>query len=100
MKPSIGALNVLKVLEIEDRLDIPVFQGADRSLKNRFLSSNVKRRRDVSHGKRGLGNLHIDIKRMNNLWFRLRPMNLREHIPFQILLNSFYEDIQKKMFQS
>ncbi|MGC2384743.1 MAG: nucleoside hydrolase [Nitrososphaeraceae archaeon] len=77
VKPSIGALNVLKVLEIEDRLDIPVFQGADRSLKNRFLSSNVKRRRDVSHGKRGLGNLHIDIKRMNDLWVRTTPDELK-----------------------
>ena len=98
VKPSIGALNVLKVLEIEDRLDIPVFQGAERSLKNRFISSNVKRRRDVSHGKYGLGDLHIDFKRMKDLWVRSTPDELKGTHSYsdfvEFILRSYpYDDI-------
>ena len=98
VKPSIGALNVLKVLEIEDRLDIPVFQGAERSLKNRSISSNVKRRRDVSHGKYGLGDLHIDFKRMKDLWVRFTPDELKGTHSYsdfvEFILRSYpYDDI-------
>ena len=75
--PNIGVSNVLKVLEIENRLSIPVFHGAGMSLMNRTLSSNMKIGREVSHGKRGLGNLLLDDKKMNELWNRITPDEIK-----------------------
>ena len=69
--------NVLKALEIENRLNIPVFQGARRSLRNRSQSSKMKIGREVSHGRRGLGNLVLDDKKMNELWNRITPDALK-----------------------
>jgi purine nucleosidase len=57
--PRIGVLNALKVLKSMDRMDIPVIPGADRPLKRNLLSSKVKRRKERSHGKWGLGSLHV-----------------------------------------
>jgi purine nucleosidase len=57
--PQIGVLNTLKVLKSLDRMDIPVIPGADRPLKKNLLSSKVKRRKERSHGKWGLGSLHV-----------------------------------------
>jgi inosine-uridine nucleoside N-ribohydrolase len=57
--PRIGVLNTLKVLNSMDRMDIPVIPGADRPLKKNLLSSKVKRRKERSHGKWGLGSLHV-----------------------------------------
>jgi purine nucleosidase len=57
--PRIGALNALKVLNSMERMDIPVIPGADRPLKKNLLSSKVKRRKERSHGKWGLGSLHV-----------------------------------------
>ena len=77
VNPNIGMSNVLKALEIENRLDIPVFQGARRSLRNRSQSSKMKIGREVSHGRRGLGNLVLDDKKMNELWNRITPDALK-----------------------
>jgi purine nucleosidase len=57
--PRIGVLNTLKVLKSMDRMDIPVISGAERPLKKNLLSSKVKRRKERSHGKWGLGSLHV-----------------------------------------
>jgi purine nucleosidase len=57
--PQIGVLNTLKVLKSLDRMDIPVIPGADRPLRKNLLSSKVKRRKERSHGKWGLGSLHV-----------------------------------------
>lgn len=77
VNPNIGMSNVLKALEIENRLNIPVFQGARRSLRNRSQSSKMKIGREVSHGRRGLGNLVLDDKKMNELWNRITPDALK-----------------------
>ena len=44
---------------------------------NRTLSSNMKIGREVSHGKRGLGNLLLDDKKMNELWNRITPDEIK-----------------------
>ena len=77
VNPNIGMSNVLKALEIENRLNIPVFQGARRSLRNRSQSSKMKIGREVSHGRRGLGNLVLNDKKMNKLWNRITPDALK-----------------------
>jgi len=77
VNPSIGMSNVLKALEIENRLNIPVFQGARRSLRNRSQSSKMKKGREVSHGRRGVGNLVLNDKKMNELWNRITPDALK-----------------------
>lgn len=78
VNPSVGILNVLKVLKLESRLNIPVFEGANVSLKNRPLPSNIKRGRAVSHGRHGLGNIVIDYEMMNDLWKRITPDDLKK----------------------
>lgn len=77
VNPNVGMSNVLKTLEIENRLNIPVFQGARRSLRNRSQSSRMKIGREGSHGRRGLGNLVLDDKKMNELWNRITPDTLK-----------------------
>jgi inosine-uridine nucleoside N-ribohydrolase len=58
--PQIGILNTLKVLKSMDRMDIPVILGAERPLKKRLLSGTVRKRKEISHGKWGLGSLHVN----------------------------------------
>ena len=52
---SVGMLNTLKVLELMDRMDIPVVIGAKRPLKKGLVPSRIRKRREISHGKWGLG---------------------------------------------
>ncbi|WP_318765446.1 nucleoside hydrolase [Lactiplantibacillus carotarum] len=49
----IGAQNALKVLDLVDRLDIPVYLGANRPLKVGYVSAQD------THGDDGLGNSHL-----------------------------------------
>jgi purine nucleosidase len=63
--PRIGVLNTLKVLKSMDRMDIPVIPGADRPIKKNLLSSKVNRRKERSHGKWGLGSLHVTPSTIN-----------------------------------
>lgn len=50
---SIGAQNALKVLQLVNRLDIPVYIGAEKPLKVPFESAQD------THGEDGLGNSQI-----------------------------------------
>jgi purine nucleosidase len=58
--PRVGMLNTLKVLELMDRMDIPVVIGAKRPLKKGLVPSSIRKRREISHGKWGLGSLHVN----------------------------------------
>jgi inosine-uridine nucleoside N-ribohydrolase len=58
--PWIGMLNTFKVLKSMKRMDIPVIPGAERPLKKGLLSSKIKEEKNRSHGKWGLGALHVD----------------------------------------
>jgi inosine-uridine nucleoside N-ribohydrolase len=58
--PRVGMLNTLKVLELMDRMDIPVVIGAKRPLKKGLVPSRIRKRREISHGKWGLGGLHVN----------------------------------------
>ena len=49
----IGAANALKVLALADRLDVPVYMGANRPLKVDYVSAQD------THGDDGLGNSQI-----------------------------------------
>jgi inosine-uridine nucleoside N-ribohydrolase len=56
--PQVGILNTLKVLESMNRIDIPVILGAQRPLMKDPLPSTIKKRKEIIHGKSGLGNLY------------------------------------------
>lgn len=56
--PQVGILNTLKVLESMNRMDIPVILGAQRPLMKDPLPSTIKKRKEIIHGKSGLGNLY------------------------------------------
>lgn len=49
----IGAQNALKILDLADRLDIPVYLGANRPLEVAYTSAQD------THGEDGLGNSHL-----------------------------------------
>jgi inosine-uridine nucleoside N-ribohydrolase len=58
---KIGALNACYILNILGRLDIPVIQGAVRSIaKKKNLSMKVKRSLAGIHGKGGLAGISVD----------------------------------------
>jgi inosine-uridine nucleoside N-ribohydrolase len=56
--PQVGIMNTLKVLESTNRMDIPVILGAQRPLMKDPLPSTIKKRKEIIHGKSGLGNLY------------------------------------------
>jgi inosine-uridine nucleoside N-ribohydrolase len=56
--PQVGIMNTLKVLESMNRMDIPVILGAQRPLMKDPLPSTIKKRKEIIHGKSGLGNLY------------------------------------------
>lgn len=56
--PQVGIMNTLKVLESMNRMDIPVILGAQRPLMKDLLPSTIKKRKEIIHGKSGLGNLY------------------------------------------
>ena len=56
--PQVGMLNTLKVLESVKRVDIPVILGAQRPLIKDLLSSTILKRKEITHGKYGLGNIY------------------------------------------
>jgi inosine-uridine nucleoside N-ribohydrolase len=58
--PRIGMLNTLRVLRSMKRMDIPVIPGAERPLEKGLLSSKIKEEKQRSHGKWGLGALHVN----------------------------------------
>ena len=41
-------------------MDIPVVVGAKRPLKKGLVPSRIRKRREISHGKWGLGGLHVN----------------------------------------
>jgi inosine-uridine nucleoside N-ribohydrolase len=57
--PQVGVLNTLKVLESMNQVDIPVILGAQRPLIKDLLPSTIIKRKEINHGKYGLGNLHF-----------------------------------------
>jgi inosine-uridine nucleoside N-ribohydrolase len=63
--PQVGVLNTLKVLESMNRVDIPVILGAQRPLIKDLLPSTITKRREINHGKYGLGNLYSSTSIMN-----------------------------------
>lgn len=75
--PHVGTSNVMKVLEIEKRLDIPVFKGADVSLNIRSLPFSVRNERRANHGIRGLGKIILDDEKMHELWNRITPDEIK-----------------------
>jgi len=56
--PQVGIMNTLKVLESMNRMDIPVILGAQRPLMKDPLPNTIKKRKEIIHGKSGLGNLY------------------------------------------
>ena len=56
--PQVGMLNTLKVLESVNRVDIPVILGAQRPLIKDLLPSTILKRKEITHGKYGLGNIY------------------------------------------
>jgi inosine-uridine nucleoside N-ribohydrolase len=56
--PQVGIMNTLKVLESMNRMDIPVILGSQRPLMKDPLPSTIKKRKEIIHGKSGLGNLY------------------------------------------
>jgi inosine-uridine nucleoside N-ribohydrolase len=60
VSPKIGMLNTLKVLGSIDRADVPVIEGAKRPLIKRLLPHRIKKIKELSHGKWGLGNIHVN----------------------------------------
>jgi uridine nucleosidase len=58
--PEVGILNALKVLKSMDQMDIPVVLGAERPIKKGLLPSKIKEGKKISHGKWGLGSLHVN----------------------------------------
>jgi inosine-uridine nucleoside N-ribohydrolase len=58
--PWIGMLNTSRVLKSMKRMDIPVIPGAERPLEKGLLSSKIKEEKKRSHGKWGLGALHVN----------------------------------------
>lgn len=56
--PQVGIMNTLKVLESMNRMDTPVILGAQRPLMKDPLPSTIKKRKEIIHGKSGLGNLY------------------------------------------
>ncbi|RGY95861.1 nucleoside hydrolase [Clostridium sp. AM58-1XD] len=52
--PDMGAQNVRKVLKLMGRLDIPVYQGADRPLVKEYVSAQD------THGMDGLGEAELE----------------------------------------
>lgn len=55
-----GVLNALKVLDVVNRNDIPVIQGATRPIANRVFPKWLRRSLEDLHGKGGLGSIHIE----------------------------------------
>jgi inosine-uridine nucleoside N-ribohydrolase len=89
--PQIGILNALKVLKSTDRMNIPVILGADRPLKKGLLPRKVLKQKERSHGKWGLGSLHVNPSIINeSLKKRIRgkkgklleDINHRNHLDF------------------
>jgi inosine-uridine nucleoside N-ribohydrolase len=73
----IGTSNVVRVLEIERRLDIPVFKGSDVSLNIRPLPSRIRKERRANHGVRGLGKIILNDEKMHELWNRITPDEIK-----------------------
>lgn len=90
--PHIGTANVMKVLEIEKRLDIPVFKGADTSLNNRSLPPSIRKERRANHGVRGLGKLILNDEEMHELWNRITPDEIKRTNYY----SDFFEFITRK----
>jgi inosine-uridine nucleoside N-ribohydrolase len=57
---QIGVLNARYILNILGRSDIPVIQGAARSIAKKKLSTKIKRRLEDIHGKGGLAGISMD----------------------------------------
>jgi len=57
---QIGILNARYILNILGRSDIPVIQGAARSIAKKKLSTKIKRRLEDIHGKGGLAGISMD----------------------------------------
>jgi purine nucleosidase len=74
---STGLLNVRKVLELADRADVLVFKGSNNSMTNRSLPTGIKRRRQISHGKGGLGDFCIDRPKLESELQRAMPRELK-----------------------
>ena len=60
VSPKIGMLNTLKVLGAIDRADIPVIEGAKKPLIKKLLPHRIKQIKELTHGKWGLGNIHVN----------------------------------------
>jgi inosine-uridine nucleoside N-ribohydrolase len=98
--PQVGIMNTLKVLESMNRMDIPVILGAQRPLMKDPLPSTIKKRKEIIHGKSGLGNLYSSPYLINEaLKKRIikgnMPSNITNHknfIEFVNEINKHYRD--------
>jgi inosine-uridine nucleoside N-ribohydrolase len=98
--PQVGIMNTLKVLESMNRMDIPVILGAQRPLMKDPLPSTIKKRKEIIHGKSGLGNLYSSPYLINEaLKKRIikgnMPSNITNHknfIEFVDEINKHYRD--------
>ena len=73
----IGTANVVRVLEIERRLDIPVFKGSDMPLNIHPFSCIIRKERRAIHGVRGLGPIILNYENMHKLWNRITPNEIK-----------------------
>jgi inosine-uridine nucleoside N-ribohydrolase len=79
--PQVGIMNTLKVLESMNRMDIPVILGAQRPLMKDPLPSTIKKRKEIIHGKSGLGNLYSSPYLINEA---LKKRIIKGNIPSKI----------------
>jgi inosine-uridine nucleoside N-ribohydrolase len=79
--PQVGIMNTLKVLESMNRMDIPVILGAQRPLMKDPLPSTIKKRKEIIHGKSGLGNSYSSPYLINEA---LKKRTIKGNMPSKI----------------
>jgi inosine-uridine nucleoside N-ribohydrolase len=91
--PQVGKLNTLKVLESINRMDIPVILGAQRPLMKDLLPITIKKRKEISHGKSGLGNLSSSPSIINK---SMKKRIIKGNMPSTIIdLKNFIEFVDE-----